>query len=199
MAFKGLKWFYDSVWFPGKAVTEHVLQMTSLSSPCVHNVDQNLPYLLEYSAQKCNGLKIFWLVSTKTLVWVIKNIEIQKVQQRAPKMAKEQEYLSYEKGLRELGPFSLKMKRLKGGVSSLSIPEGRTRWKQSQALSSGAQYQGRRQWTLTGTSQVALLCCAGEGALAQHAQRSWEVSSVEMSKIYLHIVLGTMLWVSLLK
>ena len=47
--------------------------------------------------------------------------------------------------------------------------------------------------------QEALCYCTGDGALAQVAQRGYEVSSLEISKSYLDMVLDTLLWISLLE
>jgi len=75
----------------------------------------------------------------------------------------------------------------------------------SQALLSGAQCQDRRPWAQPGTQeapsepQAALLCWAGDGALAQAAQRGCGVSSLGISKSLLDVVLGSLLWVSLLE
>ena len=45
----------------------------------------------------------------------------------------------------------------------------------------------------------ALLCCVSDGALAQVAQRGCRVSSLEIFRSHLNIMLGTVLWMSLLE
>lgn len=71
---------------------------------------------------------------------------------------------------------------------------------QKQALFSGAQYQDKRQWTQVKHEMFPLttrnyLCCAGDGTLAQAAQR---LSSLEMFRRRTVMALGTPLWASLL-
>ena len=75
---------------------------------------------------------------------------------------------------------------------------------QNQALLSGVLCQDKKQWAPSRTQealwkQEALLYCVSDGALAQVAQRGYEVSSLEISKSYLDMVLGTLLWISLLR
>ena len=47
--------------------------------------------------------------------------------------------------------------------------------------------------------QAACLYCVGDGALAQAAQRGGGVSSLEIFRGYLDVVLRTLLWAALLE
>jgi len=68
------------------------------------------------------------------------------------------------------------------------VPSARTR-------SSGPKLNHRKSCLTIGQ------CCVGDGALAQVAQRAGEsgVSSLEIFKSHLDVVLGSLLWVSLLE
>ena len=75
----------------------------------------------------------------------------------------------------------------------------------SQALSSNDLCQKQKQWAQTGTEEVlcehreAILCYAGDGGLAQVTQSGYRVSSLEISKSCLDVMLSTLLWVPLLE
>ena len=100
------------------------------------------------------------------------------------------EHLSYEEKLRKLrqpGEGS------RGSHQCAQLLEGRMQRRQSQALSSASQWQDKRQWAQTETQgvsskhQEALLYCAGNGALAQIAQRGCGGSSLEIFKSRLDV------------
>lgn len=76
--------------------------------------------------------------------------------------------------------------------------------RRSQAPFSGSQWQDKRQWEQTGTQEVscerlAVLNCAGDQAWAHGAQTDRGVSSLEMLKVSLDMVMGTLLRVSLVE
>jgi len=76
--------------------------------------------------------------------------------------------------------------------------KGKVQIGQSQTLFSGTPHQDKRQWVQTGRQeapcehQEALLCCMGNRALAQAAQRACGIS-LEIFKSHLHVVLGAVL------
>lgn len=87
-----------------------------------------------------------------------------------------EERLSYEKRLTELGLFSLENSTSSGGPHHCLMPEGEL------GSVSVAQWQNKRQWAQTGTQEVlykyqeALFYCAGDGALVRVAQRGYGAS-----------------------
>ena len=74
--------------------------------------------------------------------------------------------------------------------------------RQSCILYSGAQCQGKGKQARTGTQEIAsdlrkaLLCCVGDRALAQAAQRLWGLLLGDLPELP---GCGTLLWVSLLE
>jgi len=113
-------------------------------------------------------------------------------------MAKQQEHLSCEERLRELGPFSLKMKRLKGDlilihtwrVNAMKTKPGSFHW----CLVPGQETTGT-SWNIAGgTSVLCRWWSTGTGC----PERLWGLLLLEV-QIHLDVVLGAMLWVSLLE
>ena len=70
----------------------------------------------------------------------------------------------------------------------------------SQAFLRGALWQDKGQWVKIGTQKVpsehqaTILCCAGDGTLAQIAQRICGFSSLKISKSHLDMGLSILLW-----
>lgn len=72
---------------------------------------------------------------------------LERGQQRAMRMVKELDYLTYEEQLRELKLFSLE-KTISVGIIYINT-KGRVQKRWSQAVFSGAQWQHQRQWAWT--------------------------------------------------
>lgn len=117
-------------------------------------------------------------------------------------MIKGLEQLSGEERPRELELLSLEKRRHRGVTQNLI---NASKYLKRGCNGDGArlcsvvpQWQDRRQWAQTGTPEVlsehqeALLCCAGDGALAQVAPRGCGVS-LDILKSCHDVVLGNLL------
>lgn len=91
-----------------------------------------------------------------------------------------------------------------GSYQWARIPERMPRRGSIQALFSAVCCQGKRQCAQTRTQEVptehqtAFLCCAVEGALEQFAQRGCGISSLEIFRSCVDVVLGTLRCAALL-
>ena len=103
---------------------------------------------------------LFWAPQCK---WDLGIMEL--IQQKATKMSKSLESLSYEEMLRGLWLFRVEKECCWIAHGWLRMPERRVLRRQSRTLFRGAQCQYERQYVLTGTQEVLynhqeeLLCC----------------------------------------